>query len=405
VQEQLAFPIGELVHKMIAAHNQIKKTYELMVGFFGTTVFCFLQDGLFSFKGIIAKAFTLIPAFQVAIFQFPLIRFDMMPLFWAVGFVTGHVIALPLALGAVSKIIVVDPLNTLFFSTIVSGEFVLAFCSGMVLSSAIVGFVGMPTLVIQAAHKITAGRQNVAALTNRLSRTDFFEMCIVFALMICFLTYFSFSVGAQAYVILFTFICAYQIAVIAGKIGLAQLGRFATFVMVPAMFIFKLDFVQIVFIATFVEVCGGVTADVLFGRKMALLANIERNKVKMYQYLGLLISALCIGAIFWLLISHFGLGSADLFAPRAQARQLLINAQSFNIYVVVIGFIFGFILKYIHMNPMLVLTGLLMPINYSIGLILGGLLTFLTKNKEEWYPLWSGIFAANSVWILIKTLL
>jgi hypothetical protein len=264
----------------------------------------------------------------------------------------------------------------------------------------------MPTMVLQVVQKVaTRRRDNMPAFTSALSRADIIEMAIVLALMISFLTYFNFSGSAQAYLILFTFVCAYQIAVIAGKVGLAQLGRFATFVMVPAMFIFNLDFVQIVLIATFVEVCGGVTADVLFGRKMALLAGIERHKVKMHQYLGLLISALCIGVVFWLLISHFGLGSAELFASRAQGRQLLINAQSFDVYVMGIGFIFGFILKYMHMNPMLVLTGLLMPINYSLGLILGGLLTFLTKQKEEWYPLWSGIFAANSVWILVKTLL
>jgi len=134
---------------------------------------------------------------------------------------------------------------------------------------------------------------------------------------------------AQIYLIVLTLIYTYQIVTIAGKIGLALLGRFATFVMVPAMFLFNVDAVQLVFIATFVEVCGGVATDILFGRKMARLSSIDQAQIKRYQYLGLVVSALSVGVIFWLLINQLHLGSSQLFAQRAQARQLLIHAKHF----------------------------------------------------------------------------
>ncbi|HSW73900.1 MAG TPA: OPT/YSL family transporter, partial [Candidatus Limnocylindria bacterium] len=230
------------------------------------------------------------------------------------------------------------------------------------------------------------------------------EACALFAASMLFLTYFNFSFTTQIYLLFFTFVCAYQMTMIGGKIGLAQLGRFATFVMVPAMFLFKLDFVQLVIIATFVELCGGVATDALFGRKIAHMGNFSHRRFKMYQYLGLAISAISIGAIFWFLINHFGLGSPELFAGRAQSRKLLIDVQSFDYYILILGAVFGYLLKFIKVSPLMVLGGLLMPLNISMGLMLGGACTLLTKDKEEWYPFWSGVFASNSIWMLLKAI-
>jgi len=43
VQEKMAFPVGEMVYKMIAVQHQAKKAWDLFIGFAGTTVFCFLK--------------------------------------------------------------------------------------------------------------------------------------------------------------------------------------------------------------------------------------------------------------------------------------------------------------------------------------------------------------------------
>lgn len=404
-EEKLPFPIGELIFEMIEAHNQIKKSLELLVGFLGTTVFCVIQDGVWALKSLIPKVITLLPATHISFIRIPALRLDLMPLLWSIGFVTGHVIAIPLAVGALSKIIVVDPINTLFFPAIVSGEFVLAFCSGMVLAGALLGFMDAPKILHQSFKKIFGSEKKPGHAIQFFERNFLMEAALVIAIACAFLTYFKFSLLQQAYVLIFTFVCAYQIVVIAGKIGLAQLGRFATFVMVPALFLFKLDNVQIVLIATFVEIAGGVAADVLFGRKVGVLAGVTSKKIKRYQYFGLIISSLCVGVVFWLLINHFGLGSPDLLAQRSQLRQLLIHAQSFNVVVLCLGAIFGMALKFVKLNPLLVLSGLLMPLNTSLGLIIGGLLTYVCKQKEEWYPFWSGVFAANSLWMLLKTIL
>jgi hypothetical protein len=402
VQQQRAFPIGQLVYKMIGAHNQMRKAVDLVIGFVGTFLFCIAQDGLYLFKGFIPKYISLIGPCTIGFMRIPLIRFDIWPMLWAIGFVTGHVIAIPLLVGAITKLCIADSLHYFFFHALSAMDFMLAFCSGIILASTVMGLCAMPHSMYSTVRGFLQKRQ---VFMIPAFGAYVYEGVAVCGVTMLFFSYFHFPFIAQWYVLLFTGICTYQIIEIAADIGLAPLGRFATFVMVPAMFLFRLNYTQLVCIATFVEVAGGVAADILFGRKMAYLAACDMQKIKRYQYLGLIASSCVIGIIMWLFITRFGLGSDALFAYKAQGRQLLIHAQHFNYYVLGLGFLFGNFLKYTKLNPMLVLGGLLMPLNISCGLIVGGLATYAVREKEEWFPFWSGVFAANSLWMLVQTFL
>lgn len=404
VDEKLAFPIGQLVYKTISVTDSISKSYELVRSFVGTIIFGIFQSGFGIFPSLIPTSVTLMSRMQIGVVTFPVIHFDIWPMLWAIGFITGHLIAIPLAVGTIAKIILVDPMHVVWFSYVSNMEFVLAFCSGMVLYGACMSFLGLPKMIKQGAAWMHAnGMQGSSSSDIRSLSAMEWVVCAV--VVISFLSYVGFSFLSQAYIVLATFACAYQIAVIAGKIGLAPLGRFATFVMVPAMLLFQIDFIQIVFVATFVEITGGVVADILFGRKMARMADIKRSTICWYQYFGLLVSSLAIGGIFWLMITHFKLGSPQLFAYKAQSRQLLISAKQFDYYALIIGAAFSCILQHLRINSMLVLGGLLMPINISLGLVFGGILTFFVADREAWEPWWSGVFTANSLWMLISRLL
>lgn len=409
-KQELPFPIGQLVYKMIAASTHIKKAYELMAGLVGTTLFCIFQDGISTFAGFIPRLYILVNEFQWSVFMIPRVEFMMWPMLWAIGFVTGHVIAIPLAVGALAKIILVDPVNQLYFNGLTNVEFVLAFASGMVVHGAVMGFMSLRgTLRSSFAWVCHNGFMgNFNTITASSSPLEVFKsysglIIPIISTMVLF-TYFQMPFASQIFLLLGAFACTYQIAVIAGKIGLAPLGRFATFVMIPAMLLFDVNYAHIVFIATFIEVAGGVAADILFGRKVAHLARVDRKEVIAFQWLGLIVSSLAIGGIFWLLINQFELGSPELFAYKAQSRSLLISAKAFDFGVLIIGALFSALLGRMKINPMLVLGGLLMPINISLGLIFGGFLTWFTKNRDEWEPFWSGVFAANSLWMIIKAL-
>lgn len=407
VEQQLTFPIGQLIYKMITAGNQLKKAIELLMGFVGTTIFCVLQDGYAFIPAFIPRSITLLPRLSLSVFTIPQLVFDLWPMLWAIGFVTGHVIALPLAIGALLKIGLVDPIHVTWFSTLSSMEFVLAFCSGMVLYGAITSFIVLPKMIKSGIawfthQKFSVSRQKISSKDNVIFLATWLG---TIASGVLFLRYFHFSFISMIFIYISAIACMYQVAVIAGKFGLAPLGRFATFVMVPAMLFFQLNLTQIVIVATFVEISCGVIADVLFGRKIGQMMKLDRRMVCLYQVVGLVVSALVVGVVFWLLIRHFQLGSPELFAYKAQNRQLLIHARQFDLYVLVIGALCSGILQYLKLNPMLVLGGILMPINTSIGLIFGGILTLFVKNREAWEPFWSGVFAANSIWMLIKAVL
>ncbi len=406
IEEKLSFPIGQLVYKMIAAGDQIKKAYELTAGFVMTAFFCLLQDGIMSVRGVIPKAINLIPVLSWRVISLPLIRFDLWPMLWAIGFVTGHVIAVPLAVGAITKIFLVDTTHAVWFTHLSGVEFVLAFCSGIVLYGALMSFMVLPSMFLYGLRWVKKNGITSFGTGDQqwIGNYSLLMVALVIVSNVIFLRYFSFSFGSMAFLFAGSFACIYQIVIIAGKIGLAPLGRFATFVMVPAMLLFGLNTVQTVFVATFVEICGGVAADVLFGRKVAYLMQLDRKKVVAYQMMGLLVSSLVVGVVFFFLIKHFSLGSAQLFAYKSQSRALLIDVKQFDYWVLLLGALFSAFLKQAKVNPMLVLGGLLMPINISIGLIFGGFLTMFVKDREEWEPFWSGVFASNSIWMLLRAI-
>lgn len=346
-------------------------------------------------------------------------------MFWAVGFVTGHVIIIPLAVGFLAKILVLDPLHYFyihnqfiydFFSktflkflaitpinSVISGEdFTVAFCSGMVIYGVIISFFGLPKIIYIAVKNILKKDKD-----NNKFNTNFSQnWLLILSLIICvlFFSYFKFSFLSQIYILVFTAIWTYQVLIIAGKISIAPLGRFATFVMVPGILFFGFTALQATLIATFVEIATGVASDTLFGRKMARLSNITHKNIFIYQVIGLIISSITVGLIFWLIISKFGIGvSTDLPVVKAYSRALLISIKSFDYFGLFTGIIFGYILTKFGVNPALALGGILMPPHYSLVLILGGLSTYLVKDKEEYYPFWSGVFAANSLWMIFQT--
>jgi len=411
-RDDLPFPIALLISKMINAAGHLQKTLELIIGFMSTIVICVLQDGMFWLGGVIPKTIIVMRSCTLFGLSIPVLAFDIWPMLWSIGFIAGHMIAVPLAVGAVVRVGIVDLINAWFFPTIPSTEFVFAFCSGMVLlgaAEAMLRLVGMVRRLYKRMHDAQTHTHIGVPLSQLVRAVCSVEQCLLLVATTILLVIIGLSYMQIAYLLLATAVFSYQMIIIAGKWGMAPLGRFATFVMLPAMLIFTLDVRSTVFIALFVEICGGVAYDVLCGRVIARMCHISVRRVKWYQYLGICVSVLSVGLLFWLLIDACALGSKELFAYKAQSRSMLINVlrngRGFNGYVLAFGGLIGYALSRWALNPLLVLGGILMPINISLGLVFGGFLARLVKDRHEWEPLWSGVFAANSVWMLLRTLI
>ncbi len=405
-KQELAFPIGQLVYRIINAQQQKNKTKHLLVGTATGFSYALLQAKLFFGKALIPAKIVLWNETKFWKLTIPALRFgmDLMPMFLSIGFIAGHLMTVPLLIGAASKILLVDPLNLFLFASVSPMDFTFAFCSGIVLSSA---FTGVKRTIKQLCVVVPAWCNSKK---KELSGAGFlkqvtFEKVVLGGVLISFFTWCKFALPAQLYLAAATVLCAYQIAQIAGKIGLALLGRFATFVVVPGMLLFGFNALQITIVSAFVELCGGVAAETLFGLKTAQMGNVDTKKVYWYQLFGIVCSAIATALVFYFLFTRFEIGSSQLFAYRAQARALLVQATSFNYYVLGCGVAFGLFLKEIKANPVLVLGGLLMPLSLSLSLIAGGALAYVTKEKERYEPLCSGIYAANALAMFIKTLL
>ncbi len=409
-QQQLAFPIGELVYKMIQAVDNLQKSIMLGIGFIGTQAYLFIR-ALIPFLQhplVLSKEMSLgfITVERIVLLT------DQFPMFWAIGFVTGHVIAIPLLVGMLAKLFVIGPLYYFYpvISKITCGcyvvrelsfmDFTVAFSSGLVLYGATKGFIKMPGTISKAIKRLYEGD----AVESNGPPFPWYAAGLVALINIAVLSYFEFSWLSQIYLLVFTFVCTYQLMLLAGKFGLAPLGRFATFVMVPGMLLFGYTPLQTTFVAAYVEIAGGVASDALFGRKMARLASIDRKTITLYQWVGLGVSVLSLGVITYLFISHFGLGSQEgaLAVTRSASRALLLSIKSFDVGALLLGMLFAYLISYFGINTALLLFGILMPISYTLLLVLGGLSTYLVEDKEEYYPFWSGVFAANSLWMLVQ---
>jgi membrane protease YdiL (CAAX protease family) len=153
-------------------------------------------------------------------------------------------------------------------------------------------------------------------------------------------------------------------------------------------------------VCVFFNICAAAASDLLFDIKSADLVGISRKKMYQYQWIGLLAASLCIGIILWLLFTHLELGSEALFAQRGKAKALLLQSLNLDSSIVLLGLLFGWILKQFKVNSTMVFGGLVMPNSVTIGLALGSLATLIVKKPEKLQPLSAGILAAESLWIM-----
>lgn len=420
-QQRLPFPIGELIYKTIFSDNHVRQAYELLIGFVGVQCLFFINW----FYSIMRSSLLLFHKIHRSFLTIPeiIVPLEQLPLYLSIGFVTGHVIAKPLLWGFLVKLFCLDPLYYLYshpdvmLSKIIFpfgvaqsagtfNEFTLAFCSGIVVYGALLPFLDLPTYVQKFFKK--SPKQDALtwwqAATTFLSKEHGIVLSIALILNILMLVHLKFSIPAVVFICIFSAICVYQMLLIAGQIGIVPLGRFATFVMVPGMLLFGFNAFQSIYVATFVEVAGGVAADVLFGRRLGQLASISKKRMQLFQILGLVASCVTIGVVFWIFAHSLGFGECGLPVVKAASRALLINVKSFNMYVLALGVLAGFLLKFTKVNSALLLGGILMPPSVSLMLIVGGLTSFVIKNRELYYPLLSGISAGSVIWILLKAI-
>jgi hypothetical protein len=415
---KLPFPVSQLTANIVTAQNQVTQAWQVIRGIVITAIFLILRDGIGKIGRAIPKIVYLFP--QYFRYEFAI---HLWPTLWAIGFISGPSIAIPLLVGVFSKYGILWPLNHHanylpwhFFLPSSSTAFAFAFCCGIVVFELIFGLYHNYGNSLRFIKKISKflyfkRRQMFASCKDlitgrkplkprRFKLLKILEPLIALAATVLLLSKLKFCVSAQLVLILLCTLATYQICFLGGKIGLIHFGRFSTYVMVPMVLLYQLTFLQITVICVFFNVCAAVASDLLFDYKTGQLCNIKQNKTHLAQWLGLLAITISIGFIFWLLFTNLRLGTSEFFACRGRTKALLIQTLYFEPIVVMLGFVYGFILKKCRLNPSIVFGGIIMPNSISIGIILGSLTTFFMKEKESYHPFCAGIFTGESLWIL-----
>lgn len=408
LDERLKFAIGDIVYSMIYGNDILYNIILFLSGSISIFVFFILQTlKFFPKKMLIFKGYI----FNILSFPSIELDFNLLPIFLCTGFIAGPMV-ISIFFGLIFKYFIIVPLYNIYLEIVkyLNLDFVLlvnfndflnTFVTGILLFSIICGLYKFIVLTFLKLDYDKPYKLNISKNFNLM------EFVSILILNCVFFSYFGFSLLSQVYIIIFTFLSIYQLLIIAGKISIAPLGRYATLIMLPGLLIFGFNSVQTTLVSAFAEIASGVACDSMFSRKLAYNASIDQNKIVFFNWIGLLISSLSIGLVFWLLISTFGLGdSSCLNVARAQSRAMLINLsmKNFDLKVSFLGCIFGLGLNFLGINSALLLAGILMPTNAAIMLILGGFIACFFKNKERYYPLCSGAFTANSFFILFKTL-
>ena len=398
-KEGLSFPIGQLEQSLIVSCDDTNQVKQLVAGGCIAFVYSVAQQFFSWTKMVLSQAYTW------KCIALPAIVLDgvLLPMYVAIGFSAGTLIAIPLMIGIALKIVVAGPLHALCFSSLSTNDFLFALSSGIVLSGA---FSGMFSLFFYAWTFVVDVFKNREMLKTSDTKMIRNVMPIVgMGIIGCFLLHvLHFSWLASVYLLIFSLFAAYQIVVIAGKIGLALLGRFATYVLVPGALLFGYNALQITFVALFVELCGGIATDLMFSFKAAQLAEISRKKVIGFQLFGLVVGACATAVTFYCLVTHFQLGSEQLFALRGLNRALLMQVVSFDYYAIACGSVLGYSLKLCKINPVFVLSGFLMAPSLSLMLIAGGMIARMVTKSTRFEPFFAGIYSVNALMVLMRIL-
>lgn len=397
-QEFDSCPVSTLI---IQTDEQCKKNSQelpIFFGFFASSLVCLIRDGLKFGSSV------LLP-------QTKLIFLSIRPTMLAVGYTIGSKIIAPLIIGIVCKDLLIKPLACLtqtgvlkFFSTVDDLSLTAAFCGGMILFEVLNSFFG------------SINRTNAQKLLNRFFNTEeklftkiknLLKSRLLPALLVsvAMLSMFGFSPIQAIFISVGSIISSIEISRFVLGYGLAPFGRFATFIMFPAIALFTMGGLQTTLLCVFVGIACAAAANLTIQNGISKLKNIDAVELKIHHWLGILISSLSVGIIFWLLCTNLKIGTSELFAQRGRIRAIMIATPEFNRWFMLLGGFFGFLMKKLNFPITMVFGGLMMPKDLTIGLILGAFFRKILAKTQKIENFWTGVFIGESIFITIALII
>lgn len=412
---ELKVPVADLIKTTIDAAREKKELINLMLGMGAGGVLCAFKGWLLSLQAAEFMRMSFLP--QVGVMG-SVVGHAISPTLWAVGFIAGPTMAVALFIGLVSKYLVFHPLFAQishFRPTLelTFEQYLVAVSSGLVVADLFSGALSAlkdMVLLLKNDNGVASFalyvKETVLKAREIARQADYLWFALSCSVAVWFLRWFQItSPSLIVFLIVALCVSVYQMTLLAGQIGLVQFGRFATFVMLPCLFFFKVTAFQAIVISSIVSIVGAAAANLLFQYRLADDMNIPRSSMYNIQMASSVLGAVCIGIIFVLLCSYLSLGSSEFFAFRCYARALLIQSFNFDLLSVGIGVAWGIVLRLFNVSPAMVLGGILMPRELVVAFVFGAILSALVENPREHMSTASGVFAAEAIWVFVSILL
>jgi hypothetical protein len=384
-------PISNL---FVKTHTQSIEQHpgpSIFVGAGSSSILCLLRDGLAFGKTVV------IPSLKGA-------SFFAKPTMLAVGYTLGKNIIAPLVAGILLQKFFIYPIATSqnFFGLKLASRDPIAlstaFCCGILLFELVAPLFKLvaPKRLKSLAYTVTLYCANFTTNLNKLWPT-----VLAISLSLFLLKKLQFSFSAGLFIIICSIIASIEISRFLVEYGMVPFGRFATFVMLPAITLFSIGSVQITTLCLFVTLTCAAGASLTMQRGVAQIAKLKTKSVDFQHWFSLAICSLTIGAIFWLLLSQLQPGSSELFAQRGKMRALLISAPELEKILVATGLAFGFLFQQLGFSVTMIFGGLAMPQELSFSLIIGALIRYLIPKTSSTENFWAGVFVGEAVLIIL----
>jgi hypothetical protein len=380
IEHKLPFPMSRLVHNIVYIDKE-KSSQAMMT------------------QGIVASTAWNIFLLAQRMWLHPYaLQLHMIPMLISIGFVAGRLSTVPLLVGMTSRKLVLYGLRNNFFVGYSDKEFIIRFCSGVLLAL----FLSRLVLLFKQRRHLLA-TSDFFTVFMRLYKRRFLRIFFVASIICSILLLHAWNVSwfSQIYVFIILLFLCYNAAYMVGVVGVIELGLFVWLIVLPLVDIYTVASTSVVAVAVFSMICIGLLIDLMFSCKLASLSQIAYSKIVRYQILGFVVAVICSGFIMWWYAHTLQLGSTSLMAQSAQGFDLMIQVGQYSHRVVLCGVLFGLVLRRVVSEPFTVIGSMLMSTSITFWLVLAGAFSYFIKKDEKYYPFWFGVYASHALWMMI----
>lgn len=380
-RKSLSFPIAKLVYDIVSLDRYAPEHRLMWIGVSISTIWnCLLFAARFALQIFILKL-------------------QELPLLISIGFIAGHLITIPAIIGLMNRLFVISFLKTYFFVEIPEKEVLIMFCLGILTVQIFNAFFQFVLSLVYRGSDADM-EQILSYLKVRLM--DKFATVLIIILVNGLIFYLlGLSIFQLAFLFMIVFLIGLNVAKIVGQIGIIGFDGFVWCILLPLLYGTMISEINLLLVATFATVCLGMVIDLIFSYKLTQLSGVSDQRILKYQLIGFFVAAITSGAVMWYYAQSFDEQSLYLFAGDAQDLDALINYGLFNYKIFIFGILSGLVILFARQSLLSVVGMILMNPHVTIWLIITGSASFLVKDRQKLYPLWFGVYAMDTVLMIL----